>query len=965
MHRLQIRPIEGIFRKIFTSLALSKVNAMTIKPSHLTLFLFVFLIPVLETKAQNHLWSNAFVSQPDFWNDFEEVYAVRYDSQGNLYTLLSNNGQLTISDGTIQFDCTGNMTNLVLLKQNSDGEIIWLKDFDWMPEYSGMFRDGLAVDAEDNLLMFGAYSGTIDLLPGPDVYNLTSTGAYDAYVIKFDSDGEIVWANSFGGPGDENVRSLTFAPTGDILLSGYYHAGADMNPGPSIFTFSELASAANVYCSRWTSNGDFIWSGSIHSSGSDWAGSLGVDGEGNVYISGFWSNGALDTDPSATVFSLSYSGGQDSFLVKWDSDGNWVWAKKIGGSGFDHIMDLSVSINGDVYIVAQMPSGVDLDPGPGTATIPSFGTAQGVIAKYNSNGVYQWHATIGGPQGGGQFHCIDWSEESQSLWCGGLLMGEVDMDSGPELFTWEVGNIGGSAGLVNYNSNGDFLTGWALNGAASSKIKSISSFEDRLTLGGYFYNSIDVHPGPEEVTYNVTGSELMGYYHGFMATYEINACGFTWLDLGSNVSATCYVQGQLQVELLNSSAPVIYSWNGNPYGTETSFTSPIGGVFTVSAIDNSGCEDTRNLYLFGPSNLSEYDLGVQFIAETFRPLVLTEATLDAYNLGCVSQNAILTMEITSNVNFISANPAPSTISGNTFTWNINDFSFDSGHFIIDLDLMTVETASIGDLVGVNITITPSQNDFNIIDNSMDYEFQVVNSYDPNDKHVHPKGIGEEGFVAANSLMTYTVRFQNTGNAEAINITILDTIHPYLDLSTFEILSQSHSPMDVIVGPDREMKFVFNNINLPDSASNPEESQGYIIYRIAQMPDLAPGIQWTNTAYIYFDNNDPIITNTTVNTIDIPDIISEDNHKKSKVILYPNPTSSGSEIRISSSYNESESVIVNIRDMKGRIVIQEQIIPNSTNSINVQVPPNFSDGIYLVEISTPRSSTISKLVVLAE
>ncbi|MFM1930723.1 MAG: hypothetical protein RL226_26 [Bacteroidota bacterium] len=148
----------------------------------------------------------------------------------------------------------------------------------------------------------------------------------------------------------------------------------------------------------------------------------------------------------------------------------------------------------------------------------------------------------------------------------------------------------------------------------------------------------------------------------------------------------------------------------------------------------------------------------------------------------------------------------------------------------------------------------------------EYEMQMMCAYDPNDKQVFPNGYGEEHLVLQETELEYLVRFQNTGNAPATNIVIRDTIDVNLDLTTLQMVANSHSVMITIDSDKRTIEFIFENIMLPDSVSNEPDSHGLISYRIKPLPNLSVGTVIENAAYIYFDNNEAVVTNTTWTTI---------------------------------------------------------------------------------------------------
>ena len=143
---------------------------------------------------------------------------------------------------------------------------------------------------------------------------------------------------------------------------------------------------------------------------------------------------------------------------------------------------------------------------------------------------------------------------------------------------------------------------------------------------------------------------------------------------------------------------------------------------------------------------------------------------------------------------------------------------------------------------------------------------VVAAYDPNDKLVTPAGEGPQGFIPqATEDLEYMIRFQNTGNSPATVVVLRDTLSPHLKLTEYRTLGFSH-PFELSIEEDSIMVFTFDNIMLPDSASDPLGSQGYIAFRLGLAEMLPVGTEITNQAAIYFDFNAPIYTNTTLNTI---------------------------------------------------------------------------------------------------
>jgi uncharacterized repeat protein (TIGR01451 family) len=197
--------------------------------------------------------------------------------------------------------------------------------------------------------------------------------------------------------------------------------------------------------------------------------------------------------------------------------------------------------------------------------------------------------------------------------------------------------------------------------------------------------------------------------------------------------------------------------------------------------------------------------------------------------------------------------------------------------------MTDTTAQANDQICVHVEITPAPLDADTTNNVYDFCYNVVNSYDPNMKEVYPINV----LPGYDDWFTYTIHFQNTGNAPAFNIRLRDTLDTQLDLNTFEVLGYSHPATVTVSGNILTVRF--NNIMLPDSTSDYEGSMGYFQYRIKPLPNLPNGSQINNTAYIYFDYNAPIITNTTANNFEFPVKLFSIASSENTFSLFPNPS----------------------------------------------------------------------------
>ena len=304
----------------------------------------------------------------------------------------------------------------------------------------------------------------------------------------------------------------------------------------------------------------------------------------------------------------------------------------------------------------------------------------------------------------------------------------------------------------------------------------------------------------------------------------------------------------------------------------------------------------------------------------------------------------LTVSISGKANYIRKGYAtiPSKVTGNTISYDIADFSKTNKNSAFILVLKTDTSAKSTDSICINVVLTPSTNgDINLKNNVKRICYKVTNSHDPNMKEVYPVNVSP-GY---NDWLTYTIHFQNTGNAPAYDIRLADTLDALLDLESFQVLSYSHPMQTALYG--NFVSFRFKNILLPDSHSNRDSSHGFVQYRIKPKKDLPLGTKIRNTAYIYFDYNEPVVTNTTLNEyVKNPSSSIDQSAHDYLIHIFPNP--SDGKIKISSS----RPYHLKIFDTTGKILYSR----NDLSEVELE------KGVYFFEINIDGIPTIQKVIV---
>jgi len=373
---------------------------------------------------------------------------------------------------------------------------------------------------------------------------------------------------------------------------------------------------------------------------------------------------------------------------------------------------------------------------------------------------------------------------------------------------------------------------------------------------------------------------------------------------------------------------------------------PPSGILTVNTVPSSGNN-------FGVACPVGFDLQGNISGWGFRPGFTGSVCVSAFNQSCTTPDGQIEITLSPNLT-----PLPDTtgigytVTGNTVTFTIDSTKF---YWSFCIPVLVSVNAQIGDSACFDLNITPTIGDINVYNNTGSFCFEIRNSWDPNDKAANPAGEGVDGFIRPNTDLTYTIRFQNTGNADAINIYILDTLSPNLDASSFEIIGYSH-PMTYSLLTGNILRFNFDNIHLLDSNTNEPASHGYVTYRIKQSPSIAQLAQITNTAYIYFDFNPAIVTNTTLNTMDQFLSVPVINKNSTLVNLFPNPANQKSMIYFGDNHRRT----ISVTDILGKEVFR---VTSSTESYLLSTE-KFVNGIYTIQIKDEKNQIQTGKLIIA-
>jgi len=310
-------------------------------------------------------------------SNFAEGRDIAVDSAGNVYTTGWFFGTADFDPGPGSFSLTSaGIDDIFVSKLDMNGNFVWARAMGGTGSDLGW---GIAVDEARNVYTTGHFQTMADFDPGPGSFDLTSAGGDDIFVSKLDADGHFVWARAMGSWSGDQGRDIAVDNGGNVYTTGYFFGTADFDPGPGTFHLSS-GWRRNTFVSKLDTDGEFIWARAMGRTGSAIGWGIAVDEAGNVCTTGHFQFRA-DFDPGPGTFELTPTGVASIFVAKLDTDGDFVWARAFGGTGYDMGLGIAVDGTGSVYATGRFSDTANFDPGPSSFYLTAAGIRDNFVVK--------------------------------------------------------------------------------------------------------------------------------------------------------------------------------------------------------------------------------------------------------------------------------------------------------------------------------------------------------------------------------------------------------------------------------------------------------------------------------------------------------------------------------------------------------------------------------------------------------
>ncbi|MCW3104939.1 MAG: hypothetical protein JWO09_3379 [Bacteroidetes bacterium] len=239
-------------------------------------------------------------------------FSIALDAPGNCYITGYFNGSVDFNPDPGVFNMSSmDEEDIFILKLDTAGSFVWARSMGGSLSNMGL---SIATDPYGNVYTTGMFWGTVDFDPGAGTCSITSPGSFDVFISKLDAAGNFVWAKAMQGPSVGEGYSIAVDAYSNVFVTGVFWGTVDFDPGVGVYELNPVGNC-DIYILKLDASGNFSWAASMGSTGVDAGYAISVDGYGNIYLCGMFSN-AMDADPGSGLFTLTPTGGYDIFIQK-------------------------------------------------------------------------------------------------------------------------------------------------------------------------------------------------------------------------------------------------------------------------------------------------------------------------------------------------------------------------------------------------------------------------------------------------------------------------------------------------------------------------------------------------------------------------------------------------------------------------------------------------------------------------
>lgn len=542
---------------------------------NILLFSALFFSSVI-ANAQTFAWAGSLGSGSN-----EEGRGVAVDANGNVYSIgyFTGSGDFDPGIGVTTLTSAGS-SDVYVSKLDAAGNFVWAFRLGGTGPQSGA---SIALDNSGNIYITGNFNNTIDMDPGAGVANITSLGAQDIFIGKYDASGNHVWSKRFGSAFHEASADITVDASGNVLTCGLFTGTTDFDPGAGTVNLT-AGTASDGYISKLDANGDYVWVKQIGLNGSNTISSIVCDAADNIYLAGYYE-GMADFDPGAGSYPITSAGVTDAFFVKLLSNGDFSWAGSMGGTAGDYGRSVAIDSQGNIVVTGEFQGTADLDPTAGVSNHTSAGVKDIFVSKF-SPANFIWAVRAGDTNNEIGYSIT--TDANNNIYLTGDFIGTVDFDPGAGSVSLSSNGNQRDCFIWKLDASGNYM--WAgVFGSASLGDDAFSICVDANThiyTTGYYQDIVDFDPGVG-TTILTSGGQFDAY------VLKIEQCSAPAAPTNTTTPASLIVCGGGSTTLTASGSGILGwysdSTGGTYLGGGSSFTTPVLSNDTVFYVQDSTC----------------------------------------------------------------------------------------------------------------------------------------------------------------------------------------------------------------------------------------------------------------------------------------------------------------------------------------------------------------------------------------
>ena len=402
----------------------------------------------------------------------------------------------------------------------------------WLLNFGSVAKDKVTAITEDHsgdIITAGIIKDTVTFAWGGNSYVLFPWRG-DCFITKQSASGQLIWLRHIGGNGSIYVRDIATDAKDNFYITGSFSDTADFDATSNNVDLISTNAQGDIFVAKYDNWGNFIWAKGIGGSGIDYASSIVVDQDSNVFVAGSFE-GVVDFDPGTTTHQISGNSVQDAFILKLDYAGNFKTVYSCGDVGVDFCADLKIDNQGNLFVIGSFEFQVDFNVTNSNDTLTSSGSSDAFVLKVDSNLSFIWVKKVGGAMLDAILALeID---DVGNIYLAGAFEGSCDFDPGTGVSQLVAVNMDGF--VLKLNSLGNYMWVNQTGGSGDDQVLDIAiDHQYKVYVTGYFSDTVDFDPD----TLSSLNLVAQGNYDHYV--YQLDTLGaLSWVQqFTGNIAST-------------------------------------------------------------------------------------------------------------------------------------------------------------------------------------------------------------------------------------------------------------------------------------------------------------------------------------------------------------------------------------------------------------------------------------------